>query len=168
MLYEVVVGHRYNRTPVPASRSLRSPTCSTTRPTTTRVLPDKHRLSYCVSRMYTLVCVVMYPASFTSSFGEKFPNGTWLTASIDALLSKGTKLKYIVYTHRHWVSCTRRIPRFMFSRPLSFLGARGRGSGTCGFHRLKHSLQVSHLASGGRLFESSRVVSWRNGMNDDQ
>ncbi|CAM9904204.1 unnamed protein product [Ectocarpus sp. 12 AP-2014] len=44
----------------------------------------------------------MYSASFTSSFGEKFPNGTWLTASIDALLSEGTKLKYIVYTHRHW------------------------------------------------------------------
>lgn len=39
-----------------------------------------------------------------SNFGERYPSGSWLPESVKSLLGEKTELKYIVYTHGHWVS----------------------------------------------------------------
>ena len=41
------------------------------------------------------------------SSATEYPTSSWLPESVAALLAAGTKLKYIVYTHAHWVSVTR-------------------------------------------------------------
>ena len=44
----------------------------------------------------------IYPGGFVSSV-TPLPTSSWLPESIGALLAEGTMLKYIVYTHTHWV-----------------------------------------------------------------
>ena len=46
--------------------------------------------------------VPIYPGGFVSSV-TPLPTSSWLPESIGALLAEGTMLKYIVYTHTHWV-----------------------------------------------------------------
>ena len=67
-----------------------------------------------------------FVGGFVSSRNE-FPTGTWLSESIEAILSPGTKLKYIVYTHSHWVRDssielwrTRRFARSSSTKPYLF------------------------------------------------
>ena len=45
------------------------------------------------------------PGNFVSS-STQYPTSSWLPESVASLLAEGTKLKYIVYTHAHWVSVT--------------------------------------------------------------
>lgn len=47
--------------------------------------------------------VLFYATGGFVSSALEFPTGTWLSESIEAILAPSTKLKYIVYTHSHWV-----------------------------------------------------------------
>lgn len=47
-----------------------------------------------------------FPSGSFVTSTTRYPTSSWLPESVDALLAEGTKLKYIVYTHSHWVSAT--------------------------------------------------------------